>query len=172
MMQKKLGYAVQLVIYDSPLIPIQNKKSKNVRDFISITIYDKNGNEIDITDLSEEERPIILYNKTLYKNLRHCFYYDEKKEELDTNGIVSTDNYVYRNEKYFRCSSKHLTSFTAGDYSSSSNPSNWWKVFLIILACLIVLAIAVFAFIHFRKNSVDSQSIEKNFPNKEGMISV
>ena len=172
MLQKKGGYAIQLVIYDSPLIPIKNKKSKNVRDFISITIYDKNGNEIDITDLSEEERPIILYNKTLYKKLRHCFYYDEKKEELDTNGIISSNNYVYKNENYFRCSSKHLTSFTAGDYSSSSNSSSWWKVLLIILACLIVLAIAVFAFIHFRKNRVDNQSIEKNFPNNEGMISV
>ena len=129
------------------------------------TLLDNNG-------LSGEERPIILYNKTLYKKLRHCFYYDEKKEELDTNGIISSDNYVYKNEKYFRCSSKHLTSFTAGDYSSSSNSSSWWKVLLIILACLIVLAIAAFAFIHFRKNRVDNKSIEKNFPNKEGMISV
>lgn len=171
MMEKRGGHAIQLVIYDSPLIPIENKKIKNVRDFISITIYDKNGKEIDITDLSEEERPIILYNKTLYKKLRHCFYYDEKKEELDTNGIVSKDNYVYRNEKYFRCSSKHLTSFTAGDYISS-NSSNWWKVFLIILACLIILAIAAFVFIHFRKNKVDNKSIEKDFPNNEGMISV
>ena len=179
MMKRKGGQAMQFVVFDSPLIPLEREDDDNstVRDFISITVFDKNGKEVNITDLPEEERPVVLYNKTHHKKLKHCFYYNETKEELDTDGVEAKDDFEYKGKKYFKCSSKHLTSFTAGDYiseeeSSSENKkkSNWWKVLLIILAVLIVIVLVAFLIIHFRKNKVDSKTIEKSFSGQDGIM--
>ena len=180
MIKKKGGHALQFVIFESPLISIE-KDEKTVRDFISITIYDKNGNEINITNLSDDEKPIILYNKSYHKNLKNCFYYNESTEELKSDGIEATDDANYEGKKYFKCSSKHLTAFTAGDYSeesgtddsdsdSDSDSSNGWKIFLIILSCLIIIAIVAFLIYHFRKTKVDNKTIEKNFSGEDGIM--
>ena len=177
MIQKKGGYAFQFVNFESPLISIE-KNGKTIRDFISITIYDKNGNEINMTNLSDDEKPIILYNKSYHKNLKHCFYYNETIEELKSDGIEAIDDANYEGKKYFKCSSNHLTSFTAGDYieesgkdNDDSDSSNGWIIFLIILFCFIVIAIIAFIIFHFKKSKVDSRTIEKNFSGKDGIMS-
>ena len=183
MMKRKGGHAMQFVVFDSPLIPIErNDSNSTIRDFISITVFDKKGKEINITDLPEEERPVILYNKTHHKNLKHCFYYNETTEDLDTEGVESSDNFTHNGGKFFKCSSKHLTAFTAGDYSNSNSDSNsdsstqddtgssnWWIILIIVLASIILIALVVFLIIHFRKGKVNSKTIESSFSGQEGI---
>ena len=173
MMKKKNGYVLQFVVLDSPLIPLEKNKNKiAIRDFISITIYDKNGNEINVNDLSGDEKPIILYNKNYHKYLAHCYYYNEETEELETDGVEATDDTKYEGKKYFKCTTKHLTAFTAGDNESDDNSdsSNGSKIFLIVLCCLIIVAIVVFLFFHFKKEKVNNKMIEKNFSGEEGIM--
>ena len=172
MMKKKKGYVLQFVVLDSPLVPLEKNKNKVViSDFISITIYDKDGNEININDLSGDEKPILLYNKNYHKYLSHCFYYNEKTEELETDGVEASDNVKYEGKKYFQCTTKHLTAFTAGDKESDDDDdsSDGWKIFLIVLSCLIVVAIAVFLFFRLKKAKGNNQ-IEKNFSGEEGLM--
>ena len=185
MMKRKKGHAMQFVVFDSPLIPIErNESNSTIRDFISITVFDKKGKEINITDLPKGERPVILYNKKHHKNLKHCFYYNETTEDLDTEGVESSDNFSHKGGKFFKCSSKHLTAFTAGDYTTSNSnsnsnsdsstqddtgSSNWWIILIIVLASIILIALVVFLIIHFRKDKVNSKTIESNFSGQEGI---
>ena len=168
MLTKKNAYAMQVVRYDSPIMPIKtsgDKDDSTLDTFISITLYDNKGNEINIDDLPENVRPKILYNKSYHKFLKHCFYYNEKKEDLDENGMDSEDNYVYKGDKYFKCTTKHLTSFTAGNYykKSSSSGVSTLAIVLIIIGCVLVLAIIILIILlKRRKNSGNIEEIKKD----------
>ena len=114
---------MQFVTFESPLVSVETNESNNiVRDFISITLFDQDKKEINITDLPDDSRPIIFYNLTLHKNLNNCYFYNDESEDLDKYGIESENNYDFEGEKFLKCSSKHLTSFTAG-YASSGTTS-------------------------------------------------
>ena len=78
---------MQFVVFESPLVSVNdtNSNSSVVRDFISLSIFDENGKEINITDLPKDSRPIILYNKTEYPNMKKCYFYNETNEDLDTD---------------------------------------------------------------------------------------
>ena len=82
---------VKFIFYDSPFIPLDNSNDNNniVRDFICISIFDENGNEINISDLKEEGRPDIYYNQKMNSNIKQCFYFNESKEDSDKDGITS-----------------------------------------------------------------------------------
>ena len=192
---RKGKHTLQFITYESPLVPIIRNESNNenvtIRDFISITIYDKEGKIVNISNLPEDSKPMILYNKTHHKNLKHCFFYNENTDDLETDGVKTTDNYMYKGENYLKCSPEHLTSFTAGDYISSYLPSRgsdsnsgeknknnedeeggikWWVILLIILGILIILFLVFFLIIHFRKEkSVTKEEIEKNFNKNESI---
>lgn len=124
MMNDTGGNTVQFISYDSPLVPLNNSNNKNniVRDFISLSIFDEDGNELNITDLQEDARPIIFYNQKQNRNMKQCFFFNESNEDLDRNGITS-ENVTINGEKYLKCSSEHLTSFTASYDTSSSATS-------------------------------------------------
>ena len=114
---------LQFVSFESPLVSVETNDSNNiVRDFISITLFDQDKKEINITNLPDDSRPIIFYNLTQHKNLNNCYFYNDESEDLDTSGIESENNYDFEGEKFLKCSSKHLTSFTAG-YASSPTTS-------------------------------------------------
>ena len=191
---RKGQHTLQFITFESPLVPIIRNESNNenatIRDFISITIYDQEGKIVNISNLPEDSKPMILYNKTHHKNIKHCFFYNESTDDLETDGVKTTDNYMYKGEKYLKCSPEHLTSFTAGDYvstyASSDSDSNseeknensedeeggskWWVVVLIILAVLIVLFLVLFFVIHCHKGkSVTKEDIEKNFNKNESI---
>ena len=115
---------MQFVSFESPLVSVETNDSNNiVRDFISITLFDQAQKEINITDLPDDSRPIIFYNLTQHKNLNNCYFYNDESEDLDTSGIESENNYNFEGEKFLKCSTKHLTSFTAGYASSPSTTS-------------------------------------------------
>lgn len=166
MLEKYNAYVMHVITYDSPIMPIKTtgkKKDSTLDTFISITLYDRKGNEIKIDDLEENIRPKILYDKNVHKNLRHCFYYDEKNEDLDKKNVKAEDNYSYKGNKYFKCSSKHLTSFTVGDYNKKISTL---EIMLIILGVILFLGILVMIYIYIRKkmkkNSIETSVNDKN----------
>lgn len=124
MMQDNEGNIVQFIAYDSPLVSINSSNEDNniVRDFISLAIFNEKGEEINITDLPEEARPEIFYAQNQNKSMKMCFFYNESNDDLDTNGVIG-QNVTVEGEKYLKCSSSHLTSFTAS-YSTASSTSN------------------------------------------------
>ena len=163
----KNAYSMQVITYDSPIMPIvinDNKKDSTIDTFISITLYDNFGNEIKTENLPENIRPIILYNKVFHKNLKYCFYYDEKKEDLDKDGVISEDNYNYKGNLYFKCSTEHLTSFTVGDYNSKTISTV--GIIFIIIGAIVLLGILVIGYIYIRKK-MRKNNIENNVKDKD-----
>ena len=173
MMKLKNAYAMQVVRYDSPIMPIKtsgDKDDSTLDTFISITLYDNKGNEISIDDLPENVRPKILYNKSYHKYLKHCFFYNEKSQDLEENGIESEDDYNYKGSKFFKCTTKHLTSFTAGNYYSRSSSSGigTFAIVMIVLGCILVL-ILIFVLIIILKKRNNKSNIEEINKN-EGLM--
>lgn len=154
MLRDKGAYAMQSLIFDSPLISIEANREADentVNTFIDVTLYDKDGNEIFVGDLSVEAyRPTILYKKSIFKNLKKCLFYNVKSQALDESGIAIDEDYTYNGEKYVKCVPNHLTSFTAGT-SSDKGGIKWWAILLIVLGILIVLAALVIGVIYLRK---------------------
>ena len=160
MMNLKNAYSMQIVNYDSPLIPIKTSgddDDSTLNTFISIILYDNKGNEIKIDEIPENYRPKILYNKSYHKFIKKCFYFNENTEDLDENGMIIEDNYNYRGKKWFKCTSKHLTSFTAGNYYSPG--LKWWIITLIIFGILILLVIIILTYIMIKKKNANSENI-------------
>ena len=147
---------MQVVNFESPLIPIKrNDTEVTVRDFVDITFYDENNNRINVNSLDKDEKPIILYNSEYYPNLKQCFYFNEVTNNLEIDGVQTEINYEFNKANNIKCSSEHLTSFTAGDYISKSKDSKPKEnIFLIIF--LIILIIAMI-FIFFRFVSKDME---------------
>ena len=166
MLKSKNAYALQTVSFDSPLMPIKTSgddDDSTLDTFISITLYDNKGNEINIDDLPENVRPKILYNRSYHKYLKHCFYYNEKTQDLDESGLDTNENVKYNGKNYFKCSTKHLTSFTAGNYYEPGIGAFAWV--MIILGCILLL-LAIVVLILFLRRRSKRNSIENDM--KEG----
>ena len=101
-----------------------------------------------------------------------------------TSGLTA-ENVTFMGKEYFKCSSSHLTSFTAGTYGvidnrnsegngSSGEGSNTTLVVLVILGIILLLVIALILFILIKKrnankvNNSDIDSIKKD----EGLVSL
>ena len=167
------AYSMQIVRYDSPIMPIKtsgNKDDSTLDTFVSITLYDKDGNEINIDDMPENIRPKIIYNRSYHKYLKHCFFYNEAIQDLSEEGIVLKDNVAYEGEKYLQCSSKHLTSFTAGNYYSDEDELDTSTIVLIVLGSVLLLAIIIGVIFYCRKkNNNDIENVKKDYSNMEIM---
>ena len=198
MLREKGAYAMQTVVFDSPLVSVNAKnevKDGAINTFIGITLYDKNRNEIAVSNLSIEDfRPQILFKKKLYSNMKTCLFYNEKDEELDDDGVITEDDYKLNGETYIRCIPKHLTTFTIGsveksksssknDESSSSNDesssangdsssSNVGLIIFIIVLCLLIFVGLIVGFIMFRKKcskKITNSDIESAIPDNNGI---
>ena len=166
MIKKYNAKTLQILVFDSPLISIKSsekadKTSDSVNTFISIILYSEKGEEIPIKSIKKKFRPQILYLKSKYKSLKKCFYYNEDKNDLETDGISIDDNFEYNGEKYIKCVSSHLTAFTAGTYNFNANIP-WWAVLLIIVAILIALISVVIIFIIVKKRAKSRLNYFKN----------
>ena len=80
------------MVFDSPLIYVNEileaeGTSNTVNTFVSITLYNKNGNEISIKNIEEAIRHKIVYLKEKYQQIKACYYYDENNHELYSNGL-------------------------------------------------------------------------------------
>ena len=177
MLKENNAKSLQALVFDSPLMTIKtsgkaDKTSDSVNTFISIILFDEYGKEIPIKSINKEYRPQILYLKSKYKSLKKCFYYNEIKQELETDGVIIDENYKYNEEIYIKCSSNHLTAFTAGTYNFNSNIP-WWVVLLIVTIILIVLIslISIFLIVKKkRKSSFSYRNINSEFNKKESLL--
>ena len=109
------GNAIQIINFDPPVLPLINNHKNIIRDFISIAVFDKNGNKIDINNLKNDLQPIILYNKTFHQNLKHCIFYKDFEKDLNGERMDVNTDYTFKGEKFFACYYKHLTVSTAGE---------------------------------------------------------
>jgi hypothetical protein len=171
------AYAMLIMNFDSPLIPVKMDDNMNemiLNTFISITLYDKKGNEIKIDTIPEDIRPKILYDKELYKFMNNCYFYDEDIEDLSEKGVVNNDNYIYEGNEYLKCTAEHLTCFTAGNYFSpitkkSNNSDKTNKVpemlALIILGSILAVIIIVVIIIIIVKKKGE-ENFKDNMKNK------
>ena len=169
-------YASQTLVFESPIVSVKGTaEAKGTSDalstFISITLYDKNGKEISIDKIKEELRPQILYLKEKYSQLNSCFYYDEKKNDLLSNGISDVEKVIFMGKEYFKCVSSHLTSFTAGTAYDKKDKSHTAAIVLTILSIILVLAIAFGVYLYIKKKKLNSEgSIDKEFNSKENLM--
>lgn len=161
---------MQILIFDSPIISIhtseEEEASDSVNTFISITLYDENGKEIPIKNINKKYRPEILYLKEGYDSLKKCFYYNEKKKELESEGVVIDEAYQYKGRKYIKCTSSHLTAFTAGTYNFNSN-TPWWIVLLIVAAIFLFFILFIFIFIIVKRRTKSTFKFNPNTKIKE-----
>jgi hypothetical protein len=185
MMKQFNAYAMQIINYDSPLISIKTDANTNnniVNAFISITLYDKKGNEIKVDKISDDIRPKILYDKEYHKYMNSCFFYNEKIEDLSVKGVSMNENYSYDGKEYLECTAEHLTCFTAGQYfvkyssTSTSEESEQEKgiMALIILGSIfavifIMVIIIIIVKRKKRKNNIqdDSENLKNNMVDME-----
>ena len=187
LLSTKNAYSLQIFTFDSPLVtlyPQENStnsstKTNTLNNFISITVLNEKGEEISIKNISAENRPKILYDKDEYSDLKGCYYYDEKEQILKTDGMFFDDNYEYNNKKYYKCESSHLTMFTAGttEIADKETPNDGkssdvkaWHVILISFGVLAVLILVVIIICHFKKNKVNSETIDSSFGKNEGLM--
>jgi hypothetical protein len=154
MMKQFNAYAMQIIYYDSPLISIEthdNISNNILNTFISITLYDNKGNEIKVDKIPENILPKILYDKRFYKYMNNCYFYNEDIEDLSEKGVANIDNYKYEGNEYLKCTTEHLTCFTAGQYftksSSSSNDNQEIGIVVIIILGSIFAVILIFVII-------------------------
>ena len=171
---------LQILVFDSPFVSVKASKdteisSDTVNTFISITLYDKNGKEIQIKTIDEKYRPEILYLKDQYSSLKTCFYYNESKKELKDNGLTIIENYDYNGEKYIKCVSSHLTAFTAGTYNFNSIIEG--KAVLIIVGGIllgIVIIVLIIIIVKKKKQNkmtrISYDNINSEFNDKEELI--
>ena len=91
----------QEIFYDTPFVPLDdsnNNDNDNIaRDFICISIFDENGDEINFADLQEEDKPI-YYNPKKNRNMKQCIFFNESKEDLDKDEITPENNIMYEEE--------------------------------------------------------------------------
>ena len=193
LLNKERAYALQTLVFESPLVSVKaaaegEVTSDTVNTFISITLYDKDGNEISIKDIKEAFRPQILYLKEKYSHLKYCYYYDEFKNELVTNGLTA-ETVTYNGKVYFKCSTSHLTSFTAGtvenikesepdgeeksDGKDNNEGSSTTLVVLIIIGIVLIIAIALVIYILIRRRTrkdISSSTIDTTFNKDDGIV--
>ena len=177
MLRENNATTLQILVFDSPLVSIKTSRGKkktsdSVNNFISIILYNEKGEEIQIKSIKKEYRPEILYLKDKYDSLKKCFYFNEEKKELETEGVAIDKDFEYNGQLYIKCSSNHLSTFTAGTYNFNANIP-WWAVLLIIIIILIILIGAVTIFIIIKKNTQSRASydeISSTFRQKDKLV--
>ena len=155
LLRMKGAYAMQTIVFDSPLVSVRAKReieNEVANYFVGITLYDKDGNEIAVSDIILEDlRPQILYEKKLYKAMKTCLFYNEEYDKLESSGIKTDYNYILDGKSYIRCIPKHLTIFTVG--VSEMKLYTLKRIMIIIFVILILIIFGIIGFICFRKKT-------------------
>ena len=103
---------VGMIEYSSYPLLNENITNDISPQFISLKMYDKYSNEINITQL---EKPIRIFIQKPFTSFNECVFYDE-----NSNKINSTECNSKVIDDYVLCSCTHLTDFTLSRY----NPIN------------------------------------------------
>ena len=175
LLRMKGAYSIQTIVFDSPLVSFRAKReteNKVSNIFVGITLYDKNGNEIIVSDINIDDfRPQILFEKKLYKAMKTCLFYNEEEDKLETSGIKTENNYILDGKAYIRCIPKHLTSFTIG--ISEFSFYNIEKIICISIIIIIIIVALIIGYICLRKKlnkNINSSEIENKDRNKKNYM--
>mgnify|MGYP006916137756 FL=1 len=161
--------SLQAVVFDSPLVSLKGSKKTEggtSNTFVGITLYDSEGNEIQVKDFNiEEYKPEILFKKSLYKGMTNCLYYNEAGDSIENTGINSNIT-IKDGEEYIKCIPNHLSSFTVGSYQQArispeektkeeegneKKPEDDNKTVIIVIVCVVVgLALLVGGYFLYR----------------------
>jgi hypothetical protein len=162
------GKAIQIINFDPPILPLINNNKDKIKDFISIIVFDKNGNKIDINNLENDLKPIILYNKTYHQNLKYCFFYKDIEKGLNQKRIDINTDYIFRGEKYFECSYENLAFSTAGEEIIEDSIFSYNNIilFVLIFALIAIIIITIIIIIVYCKRK-KNESIEVEDINNE-----
>ena len=172
MLKDLKAYSVQAVVFESPLVSLRVKrkaKEGTANTFVGITLYDKEGNEIYISDIKLENlRPVILFKKKLFKAMKTCLYYNEEKDIMESEGI-ETQFVEFEGEEYIKCIPKHLSSFTIGSYDDEEiykekNGSINEVIFFILKVCLVVIILGIGFYFYrcFRRKRIETINNQYN----------
>ena len=182
------GNFLQTLVFESPLVSVKanagvSGNSETVNTFVNIDVYLDEKTKKKVENLKEEIRPKILYLKEKYNDLKACYYYDQEKQKLSTQG-VTPETIIYAGKEYFSCVASHLTPFTAGTEEIKDEESNQTKengegmsfgtILLIVLGVILLLVILAVVIIMVRKKvgKGDSQSIDGAFNKDEGLVAM
>ena len=159
---------MQVLIYRKyPYLSVNSTQSEN--KFISIRFF-KGDNEINVTDINNDDRPEILYDKNKM-NFKKCVYYNENENDLKNDGI-ETEN-EKDSKEYIVCKVKHFTDFSISNSEisnsdiSNDNKSNFWKYFFIIIFVVILIVAGIFVFMKMRNPVTNSDIDTNNIPNEK-----
>lgn len=182
------GNFLQTLVFESPLVSVKanagvSGNSETVNTFVNIDVYLDEKTKKKVENLKEEIRPKILYLKEKYNDLKACYYYDQEKQKLSTQG-VTPETIIYAGKEYFSCVASHLTPFTAGteeikDEGENSNKESeggmsFGTILLIILGVILLLVILAVVVIMVRKKvgKGDSDNIDGAFKKDEGLVAM
>ena len=158
---------MQILIYRKyPHLSVNSTQSEN--KFISIRFF-KGDNEINVTNINNDDRPEILFDKNKM-NFTKCVYYNENDDDLKKDGI---DTEIEK-EEFIVCKVKHFTDFSISNSEisdSENNKSNFWKYFLIIVFLIILIAVGFIVFMKMR-NPVTNSDIETGQMPNEKIVDV
>ena len=166
------AHSVQAVVFESPLVSLRVKrKSKEgtANTFVGITLYDKEGNEIFVSDIQLKNlRPVILFKKKLFKAMKTCLYYNEEKDIMESEGI-ETQFVEFDGEEYIKCIPKHLSSFTIGSYDNEEiyEQKNGCKnelKFFILKVCLAIITLGTIFYLYrlYRRKRIENINNQYN----------
>ena len=124
MLKDLKAHSVQAVVFESPLVSLRAKRETQsgvANTFVGITLYNKEGKEIFVSDIQLSNlRPVISFKKKLFKAMKICLYYNEEKNIMETEGI-DTQTEEFDGEEYIKCIPKHFSAFTIGNFDEEKN---------------------------------------------------
>lgn len=147
---KKIAFNIYKEKYPMLSFRVQNKVNSKG---ISIKVYDEKNKTITINTLPLENRFVITFPN--YNNESYCYYYSNTNMTFMNLGIESNRNI----KDILKCKSDHLTDFLP--FSIKVIPDSgmaWWVILIIVVVCLAIMIVSVFAFYKVRnKNTIDNE---------------
>lgn len=181
---------LQILVFDSPLVtldPLEKFRasepfSDTLNIFISIQLLNEEGEEISVKNISNSYKPKIFYLKNIYNFLQGCYYYNETNQLLEKDGINIENDAKIGNKNYFKCTSDHLTLFTAGTKDlidgklefkivDEGKGRSTMLILLVSLGIVILLTIIIYFIVECSKRKrLKSNNIDSIDKNNERLI--
>lgn len=163
--KEKGAHSIHIILFNTSF-NISNDLNIIVNDSynpsVLINLYDKDGKEINLNNISDNFRPQILYNKKSYTNIKECLNYNESYEIVNENDNYLTNYYNDLNgEIYINCIPKNYNSFIL-NYSEQNNISSsnlGYNKIKILVICLFILIFICFCIICYKSNSSEKNYI-------------
>ena len=128
--REKKAESIHIMSFNTSLNIFNNTNITQKNDYnpsVIINLYDKDGKEIIFNNISNNFRPLILYNKKYYTDIKQCLNYNDSSHDFnDNNKNLIYSYYDLNGEQYIKCIPKTINYFNLY-YSIHKNlsSSNW-----------------------------------------------